>query len=155
MSEIETISDRAPWLASAGVTIDVNGVATVTGATTLFSKKFVVRKMASISLFVQGAGTGAAAAGTSPATAWRVFAANDYDPTNPITRPGTFVDVTADFGAVGVSTPPGVKQFGGAFNGATPDRFATWACPYAAIQFQLPQQSGTETVSGQFFASEI
>lgn len=161
MSDIERIQDPAPWLASTGVTIDVTGAATVTGAVTLFSKKFVVAKMASISLFLAGSGTGVAAATLSPGvvaptTAWKIFAANDYDPTNPVTKPGTFVDVTADFGATaGSNSYPGVKQFGGAFSGTVNDRFATWACPYAAIQFRLVQNSGTEVVLGQFFSSEV
>lgn len=155
MSDIETIQDAAPFLVSAGVTVGVDGKATVTGAVTLFSKKFVVKKMGSVSLHVQGTGTGVAAVGAAPATAWRVFAANDYDPTQPVQKPGTFVDVTASFGAAGAAAAPGVQQFGtAAFSGNVNDKFSTWACPWAAIQFQLPQQSGTEVVAGQLFCSE-
>jgi len=156
MSDLEVITDPAPWLPSAGVTIGVDGKATVTGAVTLFSKKFVVKKGSSVSINIQGTGSGVAAVGANPATAWRIFAANDYDPTRPVQMPGTFVDVTAAFGAAGVASAPGVQQFGSvAFSGAITDKFSTWACPWAAIQFQLPQQSGTEVVAGQFFASEV
>jgi hypothetical protein len=156
MSEAQVQIDTAPFLAGTGVTINPDGSATVTGAATLLSKKFVVTRDASISLFVQGTGTGAAAASGTPATAWKILGCNDYDSTRPVQFPGTFVDVTPDFGStVGGSTPPGVRQFGGAFNGTASDRFATWVCPYAAIQFQLIQQSGTETIKGQFFGGEI
>jgi hypothetical protein len=156
MAETQVITDPAPFLASTGVTIGVDGKATVVGAVTLFSKKFDMKRMSSFSFNAQGTGSGVAAAGTNPATAWRVFACNDYDPTRPAQSPGTFVDVTADFGAAGVVVAPGTKQFNAAaFSGAVSDRMAAWCCPYAFIQFQLPQQSGTEVVSGQFFASEV
>jgi hypothetical protein len=156
MSEMSVITDPAPFIASTGVTIGVDGKATVTGAVTLFSKKFDMKRLASFSLNVQGTGSGVAAAGTNPATAWRIFACNDYEPTRPVQSPGTFIDVTAAFGAAGVVTAPGVKQFNAAaFSGAVSDSMAAWACPWAFIQFQLPQQSGTEVVAGQFFASEV
>lgn len=155
MAETSVIQDAAPFLASTGVTIGVDGKATVTGAVTLFSKIFDMKRMQAFSFNVQGTGSGVAAAGTNPATAWRIFACNDRDPTRPVQFPGTFVDVTADFGAAGAVVAPGTKQFNAAaFSGAVSDRMASWCCPWAFIQFQLPQQSGTEVVAGQFFASE-
>ena len=78
-------------LASTGVTIGVDGKATVVGAVTLFSKKFKVPKFCAVSLFLQGTGTGAGGS-------WKILAANDYDSTRPVQQPGTFVDVTASFG---------------------------------------------------------
>jgi hypothetical protein len=156
MAETSVIQDAAPFIVSTGVTIDVGGIATVVGAVTLFSKKFDMRRMCEFSLNLQSAGSGVAAVGSAPATAWRIFACNDYDPTRPVQKPGTFVDVTATFGAAGVITPPGVKQFNAApFSGGVPDSMSSWVCPWAFIQFQLPQQSGTAFVSGQFFASEV
>jgi hypothetical protein len=144
---MEWIQDPAPFLASAGVTIDVTGAATVVGAVSMFSKKFVTGRMAEISLFLQGTGTGAG--GT-----WKILAANDYDETRPVQKPGTFVDVSAEFGAAGASTVPGTRQFAAAFAGTANDHFSTWACPYHAVQFQYSQASGTEVIAGQFFAGQ-
>jgi hypothetical protein len=148
MSDAERLPDPAPFLTSAGVTTDVTGAFTVTGAVSMFSKKFVTAKMGEISLFVQGTGTGAG--GT-----WKVLAANDYDPTRPVQKPGTFTDVSADYGAAGASTIPGTHQFAAAFVGVQNDRFSTWAWPYFAIQFQYTQTSGTEVITGQFFGGEV
>jgi hypothetical protein len=149
MSEVSIIQDSNPWDPGAGVVIDpIAKTATVTGAVTLSSHKFVITRQCEFSLFVSGTGTGAGGA-------WKIFAANDYDATRPVQFPGTFVDVTADFGAAGTGTAPGVHNFAAAFAGAATDRFSSWACPYGAIQFRYTQTSGTEVVSGQFFASEI
>jgi hypothetical protein len=148
MSESSIIQDPNPWLTSAGVVVDpIAQTATVTGVVTLFSKKFVVTRQSEISFFVQGTG---AATGS-----WKVFAANDYDPTRPAQKPGTFVDVTADFGAAGAVAVPAVRNFAVNF-GTQADHFSSWVCPYGAIQFQYSQTAGgPEVVSGQFFASEI
>jgi hypothetical protein len=148
MSENSIIQDDLPWLASAGVVIDpIAKTATVTGVVTLFSKKFIVTRQTSFSLFVQASGAGVGAL--------KIFAANDYDPTRPTQLPGTFVDVTADFGTAGTGTAPAVHNF--AASGAlSADRMSSWACPYAAIQFQFAQTSGgPAVVKGQFFASEV
>lgn len=157
MSQAETITDGAPFIASTGVTINVDGSATVVGAVTLFTKKFIVKGMRSFSLNAQGNGTGTAPAGVNPVTPWRIFAANDYDPTRPVQKPGTFVDVTAFFGAAGVVTPGVAKQFNTApFSGnGIADQFAASECPWYAVQFQLPQTGGTEIIFGQLFTSEI
>lgn len=152
----QVIIDPAPFQASAGVTIGVDGSATVVGAVTLSSKPFFVGRMRSFTLAVQGTGTGAAATSGTPATGWKIFAAQDREATRPGFAPGTFVDVTADFGStVGGNPSVGVKQFGGAFSAAASDRMTSPVCPYAWIQFQLIQQTGTENVKGQFYAGEV
>ena len=149
MAEASQIKDDFPWLAGAGVTLDpVLKTAVVTGAATLLSKKFVVGRMVEISLFLQGTGTGAGGA-------WKILAANGYDSTRPAQSPGVFADVTAAFGAAAAVTPPGGKNFAAAFAGAVNDFFSSWACPFDAIQFSYTQARGTETIQGQFSASEI
>jgi hypothetical protein len=150
MSELSIIQDDCPWITSTGVVVDpIAKTATATGAVTVFSRKFVVPRMAVMSLLVSGTGSGVAGAG------WRIVACNDYDPGRPVQLPGTFADITADFGAAGASTIPGVHQFAATFSGAVTDRFATWAFPWACVQFRLAQNSGTEVYTGQFFAGEV
>lgn len=155
-SSPEVITDPAPFQAGSGVTIGVDGSATVTGAATLLSKPFFVGRMRSFTFAVQGTGSGAAATSGTPATGWKILAAQDRDATRPGYAPGTFIDVTADFGStVGGNPGVGAKQFGGAFNAAASDRISSPVCPYAWIQFQLIQQTGTENVKGQFYAGEV
>ena len=160
MSDTSILQDEVPWLTSSGVVVDqIAKTATVTGAATLFTKKFDMRRLASFSFHVQSSNTssGVAPVGTSPPVAWRIFAANDYDPTRPTQKPGTFMDVTADLGATAnTSAPPGVHQFFTTFSGANvSDRCSSWACPWGAIQFQLVQASGTGIYLAQFFAGEV
>jgi hypothetical protein len=152
----QVIQDPAPFLASTGVAIGADGSATVTGAVTVSSKPFFVGRMRSFTFAAQGTGTGVAATSGTPATGWKIFAAQDRDSTRPGQAPGVFVDVTADFGStVGGNPSVGVKQFGGAFSGTASDRMSSPVCPYAWIQFQLAQQSGTENIKGQFFAGTV
>jgi hypothetical protein len=146
MGNIQVTQDTAPFLTSTGVVIDVSGTATVTGVVTLFTKKFDVRGKQAFSFFYQASG-GATAA-------WKIFACNDYDPTRPVQKPGSFIDVTADFGAAAAVTPPGGHNFLAALAGT--DHFSSWACPYGFVQFQCSQTAGgPETVTAQFFASEV
>src|SRR3954469_13386132 len=117
MSEASVIKDDFPWLAGAGVTLDpIAKTAVVTGAATLLTRKFSVGRMQELSLFLQGAGTGAGGS-------WKILASNNYDPTRPVQAPGVFADVTAAFGAAGAVTSPGGKNFAAAFAGAVTDFF--------------------------------
>ena len=144
MSDIETVQDPAPFLVTAGVVIDVAGNATVTGATTLFTKKFAMKKASLLSFAAQGSGSGAG-------MSWKIFAANDYEVRPGLIVPGTFKDISALFGAAGVISPPATKQFAATFTNAG-DFFSSWAFPFAHVQFQMVQTSGSEIVTAQFFS---
>jgi hypothetical protein len=145
------IVDTNPWaqVRSSGFTFDANGNATTVGGGTLFTKWFRIRGMPSFSFFVQGQGTGVAASG------WVIQAKNN-ELTSADSLAGTAVIASsADFGSAGTGTAPGIHRFASAFSGNVSDYMSSWVAPYNNICFLLSVSSGTETIQGQFFCSEV